>query len=251
MPVHDWSQVDTNLFHDFHQAWAMELRRALNELLPPGFSALVEQRTPDFEPDVLAVERRKKPKKPRPVSGGAATLERPVTRFSETRIEKSLASRGNRVVIRHSLGDIVCILEIVSPGNKRGRKALADFVEKTQDFLAAGVNVVLIDILPPNKLAPNGIHPLIWDDQHDPTFDPTPAEPLTLTAYRAEEPYTTDVTEAFLERVAVNNVLPDMPAYIEPDQFINVPLETTYMKAWESCPRDMRYFVEHGDLPED
>lgn len=248
MPVHDWSKVDANLFHHFHQAWALRMTDALNELLPPGFSALVEQHSPAFIPDVLAVERRKKPKKPR---RGTATLVRPDTRFTEKRKEKALAARANRVAIHHSLGDIVCIIEIVSPGNKRGRKALVDFVEKTQNFLAEGINVVLIDILPPNKLAPTGLHPLIWEDEHDSTFDPTAEEPLTLAAYRAEEPDTTDVTEAFLERLAVGGVLPDMPAYIEPDHFINVPLEATYMRAWESCPKDMRYYVEHGELPEE
>lgn len=44
MPAHDWSRVAANLFHDFHQAWAMASRSALNAgLLPPGYSARVEQ----------------------------------------------------------------------------------------------------------------------------------------------------------------------------------------------------------------
>jgi len=38
MPIHDWSRVDAGLFHDFHQAWTIELRKALNRgLLPPGY----------------------------------------------------------------------------------------------------------------------------------------------------------------------------------------------------------------------
>jgi hypothetical protein len=44
MPVHDWTKVDANAFHHFHQAWTMSICNALNAgLLPPGFSALVEQ----------------------------------------------------------------------------------------------------------------------------------------------------------------------------------------------------------------
>jgi hypothetical protein len=212
----------------------------------------VEQRTPIFEPDVLALERRKKrPKKPETTrGGGVATLERPVTRFSEVRKEKFLA-RGNRIVIRHKLGDIVCVLEVVSPGNKRGRKAFEEFVQKSQDLLNSGIHLLVIDILPPNRMVPTGFHPLIWEDEHDPSFDPTAEEPLTLAAYRAETPDPFVFGEAFLERLAVGSRLPDMPAYIEPDQFINVPLEETYMRAWESCPKDMQYFVEHGELPPD
>ena len=44
MPVHDWSRVDADLFHDFHQAWSIGIRNALNGgLLPKGYSALVGQ----------------------------------------------------------------------------------------------------------------------------------------------------------------------------------------------------------------
>jgi hypothetical protein len=44
MPVHDWTRVDANLFHDFHQTWTITIRNALNgSLLPRGFSALVER----------------------------------------------------------------------------------------------------------------------------------------------------------------------------------------------------------------
>jgi hypothetical protein len=251
MPVHDWSKVDANLFHEFHQCWAMKLHDVLNELLPPGYSALVEQRTPTLEPDVLALERRKKrPRKPKPANGVVATLDRPATRFSEIRTGKS-STRGNRVVIRHKLGEIVCVIEVVSPGNKRSRKALDEIVEKSQDFLSSGINLLLIDILPPSRLAPTGLHPLIWEDEHDPSFDPTAEEPLTLAAYRAETPDPFVFGEAFLERVAIGGTLPKMPAFIEPDHYVNVPLEETYMQAWKSCPKDMRYFVEHGELPDD
>jgi hypothetical protein len=30
MPIHDWSQVDANLFHDFHQTWTVAIRNVLN-----------------------------------------------------------------------------------------------------------------------------------------------------------------------------------------------------------------------------
>lgn len=44
MPVHDWTRVEDGIFHDFHCAWTIELRNAMNEgLLPDGFYALAEQ----------------------------------------------------------------------------------------------------------------------------------------------------------------------------------------------------------------
>jgi len=27
MPIHDWSRVDTGIFHDFHHAWIEEIKR--------------------------------------------------------------------------------------------------------------------------------------------------------------------------------------------------------------------------------
>ena len=44
MPIHDWTRVDTGIFHDFHHAWIEELKRGLNRgLLPPDHYALAEQ----------------------------------------------------------------------------------------------------------------------------------------------------------------------------------------------------------------
>ncbi len=45
MPMHDWSEVDVDVFHDFHQSWIVELSRALNDRLPKGYSALLERRS--------------------------------------------------------------------------------------------------------------------------------------------------------------------------------------------------------------
>jgi hypothetical protein len=44
MPIHDWTRVRANRFHDFHQSWTIAIRNALNAgRLPPGYFALVEQ----------------------------------------------------------------------------------------------------------------------------------------------------------------------------------------------------------------
>src|SRR3954447_11828348 len=44
MPIHDWTRVDSGLFHAFHQDWISTLSRALNAgILPPDFFAIREQ----------------------------------------------------------------------------------------------------------------------------------------------------------------------------------------------------------------
>ncbi|HEX5447140.1 MAG TPA: hypothetical protein VFW87_25210 [Pirellulales bacterium] len=57
MPVHEWSRVSAGIFHDFHVAWTIELRNALNErILPAEYYAMAEQFAGPFGPDVLTLQ---------------------------------------------------------------------------------------------------------------------------------------------------------------------------------------------------
>jgi hypothetical protein len=56
---------------------------------------------------------------------------------------------------------------------------------------------------------------------------------------------------AYVEPVAVGDTMPDMPAYLDLDSYVPVPLEATYQAAWASCPEDMRETVETGRLPDE
>src|SRR5262245_21526991 len=163
MPLHDWTRVPAGLFHHFHQDWSIEIARALNRgRLPTGLSALVEQRVGPRESDVLAIERREKSEKDR--VGGVATRDRPVARIVRRTTREIYSGRANRIVVRHHLGRIVAVIEIASPGNKDSRAALRDFVEKTIEFLRAGIHVLVIDLFPPTPRDAFGIHQAIWDE---------------------------------------------------------------------------------------
>jgi hypothetical protein len=250
MPIHDWSRVDANLFHDFHQTWSINIRNALNGgLLPKGYSALVEQHAAGVVPDVIALQRRSRPNRPaEPVGGSVVTAPPPQTlRVIQAKREIS-AARGNRISIRHPLGRVVCVIEIVSPGNKGSRSALRAFVEKTVEFLSQGIHVLIIDLFPPSPTRdPQGIHKAIWDEIEEEPFELPPDKPLTLAAYVAGIPKT-----ACLGLVAVGDPLPDMPAYLDLDSYVLVPLEATYQATWASCPEDMRKAVERGGpLPDE
>jgi len=252
MPVHDWSRVDAALFHDFHQSWAMAIRNALNaRLLPPGYSALVERHAARLVPDVLAVQRRTPSGRPSEPSGGVLTAEPPKTQHVIQGKYDDLAARANRVAIRHRLGEVVCIIEIVSPGNKAGRSALRAFVDKTHEFLSAGVNVLVVDLFPPGPRDPSGIHKAIWDEIEEAPFELTPDRPLTLAAYVAADVTAGRAVTAYVQPVGIGAVLPDMPAYLDSRYYVPVPLEAAYQSAWDTCPADMRYLVEHGRLPDE
>src|SRR5262249_19552831 len=118
MGIHDWTRVPAGLFHHFHQDWTIEIARTLNRgRLPKGVEALVEQRAGPLESDVLAIERRQNP--PRWESnGGLATMPHPSTRIVRRSPTTNFADRAKRVVVKHHLGRIIAVIEILSPGNK-------------------------------------------------------------------------------------------------------------------------------------
>lgn len=242
MPIHDWSRIEPNLFHHFHQAWTMTICNRLNSgLLPKGFSALVEQHAAGVVPDVLAVERSRRWSSTEATGGALVTAEPPRTRLVLHAQDEVLSSRGNRITIRHPLGEIVSVIEVLSPGKKSSRSAMKSFVDKTVEFLRQGIHVLAIDLLRPTSRDPEGIHKVIWDEFQDEPFALPADKPFTLVAYVASLPKV-----AYIEFVGVGDSLPDMPVYLDLDSYVPVPLEATYGSAWVSCPEDMREFVEHG-----
>jgi hypothetical protein len=248
MPMHDWTAVEPTIYHHFHQRWSAAIADALNAgLLPPGLSALLEQHTGGVVPDVLTVERRRRP---RPTGGGVAAA--PQTRWQvQAQQAGALLRRANRVAIRHRLGEVVCVIEIVSPGNKASRSAVRQFVDKTTEFLRAGVNVLLVDPIPPTPRDPHSLHKLVWDEIEDVPFDLPADEPLLLASYRVGDDLAGVMPVAYLEPFRVGAPMPDMPAWIDPDSYVPVPLERTYQAAWDVCPADYKFLVEHGRLPDE
>ncbi len=248
MPIHDWTRVEANLFHDFHQTWAVMIRNALNGgLLPRGYTALVEQHAPAFVPDVLALKRATETiDEAEPTGGGVITATEPKTRFVMRAQQDAMAALGNRVTIRHQRGRIVCVIEIVSPGNKNSQYALRSFVDKSCEFLRNGVNLLIVDLFPPSKRDLQGIHKAIWDEIEGTPFELPANQPLTLAAYIAELPIT-----ACVEPIGVGEILPDMPAYLDESHYVPIPLEATYMATWASYPEDMREDVLKGEMTGD
>ncbi len=245
MAIHDWTRVPAGLFHHFHQDWTIEIARALNRgRLPRGVDALVEQRSGPREADVLAIERRAAPR-PVGLNGGVALRERPAARIVRRANKVFYADRANRVVVRHHLGRILAVIEIVSPGNKDSRAALRDFVEKTVDFLRAGVHVLIVDLFPPTPRDPYGLHKAIWDEFLEEDFTFPPGKDRIVVSYE-----TGLEQAAYVEPVAVGDALPEMPLFLTNELHVLTPLEPTYQAAWDASPEGIRTSVETGVMPD-
>ena len=232
MPVHDWSRVDAGTFHDFHQGWTVAIRNSLNSGgLPDGFYAMTDQILGGPIPDVTTIRQPTKVNEP-PRTGGTAIAERPPqARFRQVADSNVYATRANRIAIRHRYGDVVAIIEIVSPGNKNSRNALRQFVEKARDFLDKGVHLLIVDLFGPSARDPHGIHKVIWDEVQEETFEPPADKPLTVVSYYAGEPKT-----AYVEPIAVGDVLPMLPIFLSAETYVPAPLEATYLATWAVSP---------------
>lgn len=238
MPVHDWSRVRSNRFHDFHQSWTISIRNALNAgLLPSGYFAMVEQRTGGPEPDVITLETA--PPAGQGPAGTAVAVHPPKARFVTRSAAAGYAQRANRITVRHPDGDVVAVVEIVSPGNKDSRHAIRAFARKAIQRLQAGVHLLIVDLFPPSKRDPQGIHKVIWDRIKDEPFALPPDKPLTVAAYVGDLE-----TVAYVEPVAVGDPLLDMPIFLTADRYVLCPLEATYQTAWEQVPAPLRQPLE-------
>ena len=245
MPLHDWTRIPSGLFHHFHQGWSIRITDALNAgRLPKGLAALVEQRAGVREGDVLAIEARSRASRP-PSEGGVAVMDPPVTSIVRRTDRQIYAGKANRIVIRHHLGRIVAVIEIVSPGNKDSRSAMRDFVEKSLEFLRAGIHLLIIDLFPPSPRDPHGIHKAVWDEIVEEEFEFPAGKDRILVSYEAGRERV-----AYIEPIGVGDRLPDMPVILTQDLHVMVPLEPTYQTTWDAQPEELRLAVETGVLPE-
>lgn len=247
MPIHDWTRIPSGLFHHFHQDWSIEIARTLNRgHLPKGVSALVLQRAGLREPEVLAIESRGELRRPKAKDeSGVATAEPPAAQIVRRSTKEISSGRANRIVVRHHLGRILAVIEIISPGNKDSRAALADFVDKTIELLREGIHILIIDLFPPSSRDPEGIHKAVWDEIQEEAFEFPPGKDRILVSYE-----TGAERVAYIEPVAVGDTLPDMPLFLSSDVHIQVPLEPTYQATWNALPEELQTAVETSHLPD-
>jgi hypothetical protein len=148
--------------------------------------------------------------------------------------------KQDSVVVRHVSGDrVVAMIEIVSPGNKANRKKLNAFVEKVGPLLDRGVHFLIVDVLPPGRRDPNGVHGAIWDEVAGGDYCLPADKPFTLAAYE-----TNVAVRAYVQHLAVGDRLVDMPLFLEPGAHVPIPLEATYAKVFAAMPKRWRQVIE-------
>jgi hypothetical protein len=237
MPIHDWTRVDAGLFHAFHQRWISALCDALNSgVLPSDYFALPEQSIRGPIPDVLTLELASATGVDSVGDVGLAVATTPpkthLTRRSEP---KTYAGKANRITVRHRHGNVVAVIEIVSPGSKASRSEFRTFVEKTADLIGRGIHLLIIDLFPPGKRDPRGIHKAIWDEFEEEDLELPAGKPLTVASYDAGPPQV-----AYVEFLGAGDQLPNMPLFLKPEIYVWAPLEATYQTSWSVFPTALK-----------
>ncbi len=241
MAVHDWTRVSPGTFHDFHCVWIAELRNRLNTgVLPKEYYAQAEQIAGAVTPDVLTLHHIENGSRG-PSNGGTAVAVAPPKVLITKSLELDLyAAKQRRIVIRHSSDDrIVALLEILSRGNKSHDRAFQAFLDEAIAALSQGYHLLLVDLFPPTPRDPEGIHAALWAELGGDAHELLPDKPLTLVAYEAGLTKT-----AYVQPVAVGDTLPDMPLFLEPGWYVNVPLEAAYSAAYRGVPDRWRRVLD-------
>lgn len=117
---------------------------------------------------------------------------------------------------------------------------LRSFLEKPVAALQVGYHLLILDLWPPGSFDPEGIHGAIWAEIGGRYAAPAD-QPLTLAAYAARG---VGQVTAYVEPLTVGTALPDMPLFLTSEEYVNVPLERTYLAAYAGVPERWRRVIE-------
>ena len=238
MPLHDWTKVEGWVFAAFHNHWIIHIAEALNDgVLPDTYSAEAElitskaKKNDRLRPDVVTL--RPQPTLFDPSAGppGIAVADAPP---NAQRMELAFAPVARRhVVIRHTSGDqVVAIIELVSPANKDRPSHVDQFIRKVESALSSDIHVVVLDILPPGRHDPGSFHSVITSQFGPHRFELPSPDVRTFASYVAE------VFHAYVNHPTVGRSLPNVPLFLTPERYVDMPLEPSYQETFRrSSPR--------------
>ena len=203
---------DPEVWNDFHNCLADEIRARLNTTIQPRYVARL---IPNVTYEQISVVAKPKgirpdvgiwqPQPPRGQMGVATAVVTPAPVVSRVLLEFPLRLMDIEIRATGTL-ELVTAIEILSPVNKRpSHDAYREYLRKRQDLLRSSAHLIEIDLLR------GGTRP--------PLEAPVPAAPYYITLSRANERPHVEVWP-----ITLQNALPTIPVPLtEPDP--DVPLD--------------------------
>lgn len=126
---------------------------------------------------------------------------------------------------------MTALIEIISPGNRGSQRELSDLLNKLVGAIQQSCHLLIIDLFPPNRVVPGGVYGALLEALGGEPYVAPRDRPLTIAACAAGP-----APRAYAEPVGVGGPLCEMPLFLSPDWYVNVPLESTYAAAWTGVP---------------
>ncbi len=151
---------------------------------------------------------------------------------------------SDRIAVRRRGGQLIAVVEVVSPREKADGDAVRILVESTGRAILDRVHVLVVDPFPPGPHDPRGIHNAIWDALEPEDLEVPADRPLLAASYDAGP-----IPATYVEWLAVGEILPEMPIFLEPERYVPAPLESTYQAAWDAFPDALRSLLAQESDP--
>ncbi|MCC7338150.1 MAG: DUF4058 family protein [Pirellulaceae bacterium] len=250
MPIHNWTLATAGTYHDFHLKWIAAMTNTLNAgLLPPELFAMAEQVIGGPAPAVVTLRDRPEAPAARLLAdgsqqyGGVATLSEPMLP-PKTEIVMaagpSYVRKKSQIAIKHEMGQVISVIELVSPGNKHSRSEMQRLVSKSVELIENGIHLLVVDPFPATPRDPQGIANLIWQEIDSTQELPYDAErPLIAASFQAKPSVV-----VHLNRFSVGDAIPEMPVFLIEDRYVTLPLDETYQQVWTLLPQPIRRVFE-------
>jgi hypothetical protein len=222
MPLHDWKLIQD--WETVHVYWITEIGRWLKSRLPPGFRAslgtvpaLVVSPVP-VHPDVSV---RREPQDSAP-SGGAVGEPAP-----DERVTLALAEAERAVHVYYG-GNLVAVLELISPANKDRPEKRRRTTDRYIGYLLNGIHLMIVDVH-------SRPHEFSFADDIAAVlkYTSTPLPPPFAVSYRvgAWDASTGQDLDSWRRQLGVGEPLPTLPLALTRELAVPVDLEHTYARA--------------------
>ena len=229
MPLHDHFRpplAPRRHWESFHVNWAGAMADALNaDGLPDGFYAEETAHAgPRVEIDLATYAD--------PSAGGGAAVA--VRTYAPPAPALTLpAAFPDEYAVKVYTDDggarLVAAVELVSPGNKDRPDHRRTFAAKLAGYLAAGVSVVLVDVVTTRR---GDLLAELLAVLDSPAASLAGAD-LSAAAVRPVADADAGRIEVWAERLAVGASLPTLPLWLAADLCVPLDLESTYTAAYD------------------
>jgi hypothetical protein len=225
MPLHDWNALTD--WETVHGTWIVELHRWLKSRLPAGFRStlatvpsLVVAPVP-VHPDVSVRRHPEPPDAPAPSSGDLLAME------PDEKVSLALGEAERAVHVHHG-GNLVAVLELLSPANKDRPDKRRRTTDRYVGYLLNGIHLLLVDVhpRPPGFSFADDLAAVL-------EYVTPPLPPPFAVSYRVgrREPELGQDLEVWRRALAAGQPLPTLPLPLTRDLAVRVDLEATYVRA--------------------